>query len=132
MFAAHHKLSNLCAIIDYNKLQSDDFNANIMGLEPLADKLAAFGWNVLEIDGHDFAAITGAFDTFRAETEKPTVIVAHTAKGQGVSFMAGKPNWHGSILLTAEDLGRSLVDLGIAESDTAEWINGSIFERIAQ
>ena len=131
MFAAHHKLSNLCAVIDYNKLQSDDFNANIMGLEPLAEKLSAFGWNVIEIDGHDVGAIADAFDAYRGEAERPTIVVAHTNKGQGVSFMAGKPNWHGSLLLTAEDLARSLVDLGVAEDETAAWIDGSLFERSA-
>ena len=92
MFAAHHKLDNLTAIIDYNKLQSLDSVANTLGLEPLADKLIAFGWNVREIDGHNhdeiFEALLGSKKNY------PSIIIAHTTKGKGVSFMENKVEWH--------------------------------------
>lgn len=92
MFAAHHKLSNLTAIIDYNKLQSLDSVANTMGLEPLVDKLIAFGWSVHEINGHDHRLLAQALSSSANET--PTVIVAHTTKGKGVSFMEKRVEWH--------------------------------------
>jgi transketolase len=83
MSGAHHSLDNLCAIIDYNKLQSDNCNDAIMRLEPLAAKFEAFGWSVLEIDGHDIAAILAAFGQASETRGKPTVIIAHTIKGKG-------------------------------------------------
>jgi transketolase len=92
MFAAHHRLANLTAIIDYNKLQSLDTVANTLGLEPLVDKLKAFGCTVHEIDGHDHRQIIEALSTL--PNGKPTVIVAHTTKGKGVSFMENKVEWH--------------------------------------
>jgi len=92
MFAAHHKLANLTAIIDYNKLQSLDAVANTLGLEPLVDKLKAFGCAALEIDGHDHQLIAEALSA--VADEKPTVIVAHTIKGKGVSFMENRVEWH--------------------------------------
>ena len=92
MFAAHHKLANLTAIIDYNKLQSLDSVANTLGLEPLVEKLRAFGCAVHEIIGHDHQQITEALSNIYHE--KPTVIVAHTTKGKGVSFMENVPIWH--------------------------------------
>lgn len=92
MFAAHHRLSNLTAIIDYNKLQSLDSVANTLGLEPLVDKLKAFGSSVHEIDGHDHRMLAEALTS--VANEKPTVIVAHTTKGKGVSFMENRVEWH--------------------------------------
>ncbi|WP_347988752.1 transketolase [Methylomonas sp. AM2-LC] len=92
MFAAHHQLDNLVAIIDYNKLQSLDTIANTLGLEPFVDKLTAFGCAVHEIDGHDHQALFNAFSN--TANDKPTVIVAHTIKGKGVSFMENKVEWH--------------------------------------
>jgi len=92
MFAAHHKLTNLTAVIDYNKLQSLDSVANTLGLEPLVDKLTAFGCAIREIDGHDHQQITEALSII--SNEKPTVIVAHTTKGKGVSFMENRVEWH--------------------------------------
>ena len=92
MFASHHKLNNVTAIIDYNKLQSLDSVANTLGLEPLVDKLKAFGCAVHEIDGHDHQLITEAL--FISSPEKPTVIVANTTKGKGVSFMENCIEWH--------------------------------------
>jgi transketolase len=92
MFAAHHKLTNLTAIIDYNKLQSLDSVTNTLGLEPLVDKLKAFGCAVHEIDGHDHQLLAEALCS--TSDEKPTVIVAHTIKGSGVSFMEKRVEWH--------------------------------------
>jgi transketolase len=92
MFAAHNKLNNLTAIIDYNKLQSLDSVSHTLGLEPLVDKLTAFGCSVHEIDGHDHHLLLEALNS--VSVEKPTVIVAHTTKGKGVSFMENKVEWH--------------------------------------
>jgi transketolase len=114
MCASHYRLNNLCAIVDYNKMQSDTTIAEIMSLEPLAAKWSAFNWKALEIDGHDFAQIAAAFDTARATTDRPTVIIAHTIKGKGVSFMEGIPTWHGSVKLRDDELGRALADLQAA------------------
>ena len=106
MSGAHHKLDNLCALIDYNKLQSDNSNDAIMRLEPLAAKWRAFGWAVAEIDGHDIAAILEAFRRAGATTGKPTVIIAHTIKGKGVPYMENIPAWHGSVKFTPRAGGR--------------------------
>jgi transketolase len=92
MFAAHHKLANLTAIIDYNKLQSLGSVEQTLGLEPLADKLRAFGCEVHEVDGHDHALLAAALQS--VAQSKPTVIVAHTIKGKGVGFMENRVEWH--------------------------------------
>jgi transketolase len=101
MSAAKYKLSNLCAIVDYNKGQIDGSIAEIMPLEPLADKWRAFGWQVIEMDGHDMSRILTALREAREYHEKgaakPVVIIAHTVKGKGVSFMENKMEWHGSV-----------------------------------
>lgn len=97
MFAVHHRLNNLVYIIDYNKLQSDDYCSAITSLEPLINKLVAFGLFTMEIDGHDFNAIALAFHRARAYRQGPVAIVAHTIKGKGVSFMENNPKWHGSL-----------------------------------
>lgn len=123
MFAAHHKLDNLCTILDYNKMQSDDLNENIIGLEPLVDKWASFGWKVLEIDGHNFEEIKIAFDSARDTKEKPTIIIAHTIKGKGVSFMENSPTWHGSVKMTDDDLRQALLELGANACEIGEIIS---------
>jgi len=123
MCAAHHKLANLCAIIDYNKLQSDDRNANIIGLEPLADKWRAFGWSVQEIDGHDIEAILAALRAAASVSDKPSVIIAHTIKGKGVPYMENIPVWHGSVKLTREQAEDALVALGASEREVTELLN---------
>lgn len=92
MFAAHHKLSSITAIIDYNKLQSLDSIANTLGLEPLADKLKAFGCSVHEIDGHNHHQLADALSNIASD--QPTAIIAHTTKGKGVSFMENRVEWH--------------------------------------
>jgi transketolase len=112
MSAAHHKLDNLCAVIDYNKLQSDNRNDAIMRLEPLADKWRAFGWSVAEIDGHDIPAILVALRQAGATDGKPSVIVAHTVKGKGVPYMENIPAWHGSVKLTPAQTEDALTALG--------------------
>jgi transketolase len=94
MFAAHHQLDNLVAIIDYNKLQSLASVANTLGLEPLADKLRAFGWSVKEVDGHDHVQLNLALSAVPWEPAKPSVLIAHTLKGKGVSFMENQVLWH--------------------------------------
>ena len=123
MFAGHHRLDNLCTIIDYNKMQSDDLNENIMGLEPLADKWQSFNWHVIEIDGHNFDEMEVAFNKARARKDKPTVIIAHTIKGKGVSYMEGSPVWHGSLKLSDEDLSQALLELGATEGEIKGYLN---------
>jgi transketolase len=95
MSAAHFGLSNLCALVDANGLQIDGPVCQVMNIEPLAAKWAAFNWNVISIDGHDYAQILKAFDQARAETSRPTVILAKTTKGKGVSFAENQVCWHG-------------------------------------
>ncbi len=94
MFASHYKLSNLIAFVDRNKLQIDGPTEQVMALEPLADKWQAFGWDVHNIDGHSFAEIIKAADQAK-KSNKPSLIIARTVKGKGVSFMENKSNWHG-------------------------------------
>ena len=93
LFAAHHQLDNLVAIIDYNKIQSLAPVADTLALEPFADKWRSFGWNVRETDGHDHDQLREAF-TAAAEAGKPTCVIAHTTKGKGVSFMENTVLWH--------------------------------------
>lgn len=93
--APDHPLDNLCVILDYNGIQLDNFVKKILNLEPVTDKLKAFGWPVLEVNGHDIAQVDKALDQAEATKGGPTFIVAHTVKGKGVSFMANDPEWHG-------------------------------------
>ena len=93
LFAAHHRLGNLCAVVDYNKLQSIAPVAETIALEPFADKWRAFGWAVERIDGHDHDALEGAFAR-AARDERPSCIIADTIKGRGVSFMENQVLWH--------------------------------------
>jgi len=95
MFAAHEKLANLVAIVDHNGLQIDGACTEVMCLGGVAAKFAAFDWHVLEIDGHDIAAVREALLAAKAYSEGPAMIVAHTIKGKGVSFMEGEAGWHG-------------------------------------
>jgi transketolase len=94
-FAPHHSVDNLTAIIDHNDLQLDGRVCDIMGIEPLVDKWRAFNWHVLEINGHDIKEILQALKKARETKGKPTVIIAHTVKGKGVSFMEGNVDFHG-------------------------------------
>ncbi len=95
MLCSKYRLNNLTALIDRNNIQIDGFTENIMPLESLKAKYEAFGWHVIEIDGHNFLDIIGAYNQAKAIFEKPTVIIAHTIPGKGVDFMEGKFEWHG-------------------------------------
>lgn len=96
MFAAHYKLNNLTVIIDHNRLQIDGNVDDVMATSPLDQKLDAFGFNVLQINGHNLESIATAIDRARECTHKPTAIIANTVKGRGVSFMENQAGWHGS------------------------------------
>ncbi len=96
MFAAHYKLDNLCMILDWNGLQIDGPITEVMNPTPHDEKLRAFGWHVISIDGHDFNAIEKAFAEARTVKGKPTAIIAKTVKGKGVSYMENKVEWHGA------------------------------------
>lgn len=96
MAAGHYKLDNLCAIVDVNGLQIDGWVEEVMNVQPLEGKYASFGWNVIEIDGHNMQQILDAFANARQEISRPTVILARTTKGKGVSFMENEASWHGT------------------------------------
>ncbi len=109
MFAAHHRLGRLFAVIDYNKIQSFGRVEEVLALEPLAAKLRAFGWNVVEVDGHDHAALSRALT--QLPQAAPTVLIAHTVKGKGVSFMEDRLEWHYRSP-SDEQLAAGLLELG--------------------
>ena len=111
MAAAHFELDNLTAITDFNGLQIDGPLCDIMTVMPVPDKWRAFGWNVIEIDGHDFEQILDALAPERKVQGKPTMIVAHTVKGKGVSYMEGVCDWHGKAP-NAEQVEQALAELG--------------------
>lgn len=96
MAAAHYKLDNLTAFVDYNGLQIDGDITKVMNPEPIADKFVAFGWNVISINAHDFDEIESAINQAKEFKGKPTMIVAHSVKGKGVSYMENQASWHGS------------------------------------
>lgn len=111
MTAAHYGLDNLCAIIDYNALQIGGSISKVKSpIEPLAEKWTAFGWNVLNVDGHDLTELCLAFEEARKGNGKPTMVVAHTIKGRGVSFMEGVIDYHGSTL-SPDEVKRALAEL---------------------
>jgi transketolase len=110
-----HPLDNLTVIVDYNKIQLDDFVAKICDLEPLVAKWQDFGWPVIEIDGHDLTQIDKALDQAEATRGRPTLIVAHTVKGKGVSFMENNPEWHGKSPKPEEAVAAIREILGVAE-----------------
>ena len=95
MAAAHFKVDNLVAIVDNNGQQIDGWNRDVMNLDPFSSKWQAFGWQVIEVDGHDLAKLTKAFDQAKLVKGQPAVIIAHTIKGKGVSFMENNPDFHG-------------------------------------
>ena len=111
MSAPKFGVSNLCAIVDWNGVQLDGTNDEIMPLRDLAAKWRAFGWNVLECDGHDLPALDAAMDAAEAYTEGPSVILAKTVKGKGVSFMEGKAAWHGKAI-DDESFAKAMQELG--------------------
>ena len=111
MWAAHQKLDNLCAIVDYNRLQLDAGVEEITSLEPLADKWRAFQWNVQEIDGHNYEHILNAFTQAQQTKGKPTVLVATTVKGKGVSYMENQIKFHGSVPEKTEQIQQALQEI---------------------
>ena len=113
LFAPHHRLDRLVAIVDYNKIQSFGTVKEVLDLEPLADKWRAFNWAVREIDGHNYDEIESALDSTPFEPGKPSVVIAHTVKGKGISFMEDKLVWHYKPP-TAEELEQALTELGCA------------------
>jgi len=111
MSAPQFKLDNLTAIVDWNGLQIDGANDEVMSVKPIDDKFMNFGWNVLLIDGHDFSQITYAFAAARSCAGKPTVIIARTRKGRGVSFMENNAGWHGKAP-DDEEVRKAVSELG--------------------
>jgi len=111
MSAAHYRLSNITAFTDRNKLQIDGNTEKVMSLEPLAQKWRAFGWNVLEIDGHELEEIQSAIDSSKG-SDRPTMIIANTTKGKGVSFMENMCEYHGKPLCE-DELKRALEEIGV-------------------
>lgn len=116
MSAAHYKLDNMVAFLDYNGLQIDGKTEDVMNIGPIVDKFKAFGWNVIEIDGHDFDQIFAALDMAKETVGKPTMIITKTIKGKGVSFMENQAGWHGAAP-SDSDLERALLDLGGVDND---------------
>jgi transketolase len=94
LFAGHHRLDHLVAIVDYNKLQSLTSVESTLSLEPLADKFRAFGWSLREVDGHDHHALAECLGDAPWEPGRPSVLICHTTKGKGVAFMENKVEWH--------------------------------------
>ncbi|MEW6103271.1 MAG: transketolase [bacterium] len=110
MSASHYKLDNLICFLDYNKLQIDGRVSDIMNIEPVVDKWRAFGWEVMEIDGHNIGEIIEAVDRAKEIKGKPKIIIANTIKGKGVSFIENKVEWHG-VAPTKEEAERALKEL---------------------
>ncbi len=110
MSASHYFLDNLCAVVDVNGLQIDGRCCDVMKVEPVADKWKAFGWHVYDIDGHDMKAIVDALDDAEKLKGKPSVLIARTIKGKGVSIFEGKAEYHG-LAPTAEELEKALKEL---------------------
>ena len=110
MTAAHFKLDNLCAILDLNGVQLDGPTAEIMNVEPAADKFRAFNWNVIEVDGHNLDQLAAAFESAEQHKGAPTVIVAKCVKGKGVSYMENTCAWHGAAP-NAEQLAQALAEI---------------------
>ncbi len=112
MAAGHYGLDSLCCIVDRNRLQIDGLVSAVMGVDPLAEKYRAFGWNVIPVDGHDITALQAAFRAARGARGKPSVIVAETVKGKGVSYMEDQAGWHGMATKDAAQLEKALADIG--------------------
>ncbi|HTZ61827.1 MAG TPA: transketolase [Thermoplasmata archaeon] len=111
LVGAHQRLGGLTVMIDRNRFQGDGATEEILEIEPLVDKLKAFGWRTAEIDGHDFPEILRALAAARTSADRPTAIVAHTVKGKGVSFMENSAGWHGRAP-TRDEAERALGELG--------------------
>ena len=111
MFGSFHKVDNIVCIVDYNHIQLDGFTKDILDLEPLTDKWKAFGWHVIDVDGHDIAALQAAFKEASETKGKPTCLIAHTVKGKGVSFMENNPKYHG-VAPSEKEMELALQEIG--------------------
>jgi transketolase len=111
MSAAHYKVDNLTAIVDNNGLQIDGWNRDVMNLDPLNDKWESFGWHVIDVDGHDIPKLLAAFKEAQETGGKPSVLIAHTVKGKGVSFMENNVDFHGKAP-SAEQVEQALKEIG--------------------
>ncbi len=111
LFANHFKLNQLIVIVDHNKMQSLDFCENTLALSPFKDKWASFGWNVLDVDGHNHTELLKAFESAKQCKDKPTVIIANTIKGKGISFMENDILWHYRFPHEGEEYDNSLKEL---------------------
>lgn len=116
MLAAHYKLDNITVFLDHNGLQIDGLNKDIMDIEPIDEKFKAFGWHVLNIDGHSFDDILSAIEEAKNTKGKPTMIIARTHKGRGVSFMEDQVGWHGKAP-SVEEASKALEELGGGSND---------------
>ncbi|MBI4201600.1 MAG: transketolase [Chloroflexi bacterium] len=116
MAAAHFRLDHLTAMVDRNQQQIDGWTKDVMNLEPLADKWRAFGWEVIEADGHNLAQLQAAFSQAQSVVGKPAVIIAHTIKGKGVSFMENNPKFHGTAP-RGDEVAQALAELGADPSE---------------
>ena len=116
MFAAHHKLDNITVFLDHNGLQIDGANEDVMNIDPIEDKFQSFGWHVINIDGHSFDEIIQAIDEAKSTKGKPTMIIAKTVKGKGVSFMEDQAGWHGKAP-SEEETRKALDELGGVVND---------------
>ena len=110
LFAPHHKLDNLVAVVDFNKIQSFGTVRQVLNLDPLAEKWRTFGWHTIEVDGHDLADLEHVFGAVPADPGRPTAVIAHTTKGKGVSFMEEKLEWHYKSP-SSEQLERALAEV---------------------
>jgi transketolase len=115
--AVHHRVDNLCAMLDWNSCQIDGYTKDVMDVGDLAAKFRAFGWSVHEIDGHDYDQVIAGFDAFITAqgSGKPTLLAAHNILGKGVSFMENDPKWHHGAL-SKEQLEQALAELGVEEA----------------
>ena len=111
MAASHYQIDNVCGILDFNKLQIDGRVLEVMSVAPVADKWKSFGWEVMEVDGHDFSQILPALDRCEEIKGRPSLVIAHTTKGKGVSFMENEVKYHG-VAPTSNELERALKELG--------------------
>ena len=123
MAAAKYKLDNLCAIVDVNGLQIDGRTEDVMPTEPLEKKFESFGAHVIKADGHDFDSIKAAFAEARTVKGQPTVILAKTIKGKGISFMENQAGWHGKAP-SDEELEKALAELDAAKAELEAKCNG--------
>lgn len=112
MCAGKHNLTNLTAIVDYNKIQSAGHTSLIQDLEPLADKWASFGFHVQEVDGHDLDMLGNTFSKLPLSNDKPTAVICHTVKGKGIGFAEGEPSWHHKSKFTPDSLSEMYASLG--------------------